>query len=171
MLAFVLATTAGCSIGDLIDSLDSKYYHISGGNGVYLTIKRHATGCMIWSWFNCVASGKSEAICGRDTLRVARDMIDKTIPAGRPRDLWYGNYSIFGYHPRFRNGFEDDEASDFVTAIHDLAARTDECLRVHWKPTGENWTTLDDEGFAECSWGERVKVPGTTLSCGWDGLK
>jgi hypothetical protein len=170
-LGSVLALSAGCSIGDLVDSLDSKYYHISGGNGVYLTIKRHASGCMIYSWFNCVAGGKSQETCARDTLRVAKDIVTRSVPAGRPRDLWNGDYSIFGYHPRFKNAFEDAEAGDFLQAIRDLGSRTDECLRVHWKPTGENWTTLDDEGFAECSWGERVKIPGTSLSCSSDGLR
>lgn len=127
---------------------------------------------MIWNWFNCVAHGKSELTCGRETLRAARNIVDRTV-SGRAKDLWNGDYSIFGYHPRFKNAFEDDEASDFVQAIHDLDQRGDERLRVHWKPSGENWTTLDNEGFAECSWGERIKLPGTNppLSCSWDGIR
>ena len=169
-LALALITASGCSLGRLLDALDGPYYHISAGNGVYITLQRHATECMVWAFNNCKSSGKSDSICGRDVLRTSRGIIEKSL-GGTALDIWLGNYSIAGYHPRLKNGWEDDEADDFATAVYDLASRTDECLRLHWKPTGENWTTIDDEGFAECDWGSYVAVPGTPLHCTATGIR
>lgn len=70
--------------------------------------------------------------------------------------MWNGQYSIFGYHPNIGKSFRDDEGPDFASAVHDMKERGHECLRVHWKPTGTNWTTVNDEGVAECSWGMKL---------------
>lgn len=158
-LMLLLGGATGCSLPSqlnaITDQLESPLYHISAGNGVYITIKRHATGCMKALFNFCKAGGKSDATCGAETLRTARGEIEKGVD-GRARQIWFGEYSVFGYHPRIRNGFEDDEGEDFASAVRDLASRTDECLRLHWKPTGENWTTMDDEGYAECSHGKPI---------------
>jgi hypothetical protein len=86
---------------------------------------------------------------------VARDVIEPKL-YGAAREVWNGDYSVFGWHPDIGKGFRDEEGSDFATAVKDLRSRTDECLRVHWKPTGTNWTTVDDEGIAECDFGKKL---------------
>lgn len=64
---------------------------------------------------------------------------------------------MFGYHPNLGKGFRDGEGGDFADAVRNLERRDQECLRVHWKKTGTNWTTTNDEGVAECSRGERLQ--------------
>lgn len=144
----------GCgAYRDIQEAIEGDYHHISPATGgVYLTIKRHASNDMI-AFFNfCKNDGAADATCGTRVLRTARDiMADKL--HGRALELWNGDYSVFGYHPDLGKGFRDDEGGDFATAVRDLKTRGDECLRVHWKPSGTNWTTVDDEGVAECEWG------------------
>jgi len=148
------AGAIGCgTYRDISEAINGDYHQISPATGgVYLTIKRHATDDMILLFNLCKNEGRADSTCGTRVLRTVRDiMADKL--HGRALELWNGEYSVFGWHPHIGKGFRDDEGGDFATAVRDLKTRTDECLRVHWKATGTNWTTVDDEGVSECSWG------------------
>lgn len=155
--AMLSIAAAGCGKpGPIFAAKSGDYHEISPADwGVYLTIKIHATNGMAAFFHACKSDGKSDKICGRDTLRVARGVLEKQLH-GAAWELWNGDYSIFGYHPHLGKSFDDDQASDLATAVYDLAKRDHECLRVHWKPSGINWTTANDEGIAECSPGKEL---------------
>jgi len=151
---------SGCDTVDQIhDAVYGDYHRLSpaGGGGVNLTIKRHATDAMAAGFHACKNGGnEDDATCGTAILRVARDQLNGQL-RGRAREVWNGDYSVFGYHPNLGKGFRDAEGGDFAEAVGNLESRDNECLRVHWKPSGTNWTTTNDEGVAECSWGQRLQ--------------
>lgn len=159
-IATTLLTLVAVNCGTIENIYTAKsgdYHELSPATGgIYITFKRHATDAMVAFFHVCKNDGKSDATCGRDVLRAARGLLEGKLH-GTALELWNGDYSIFGYHPNIGKGFRDDEAPDFATAVYDLAKRSDECLRIHWKPSGTNWTTVDDEGVAECSWGKKLE--------------
>jgi hypothetical protein len=157
-LLVTLVTSGGCgNIRDINDAMDGDYHSLSPApGGAYLTIKGHATNGMTAFFNNCKNRGDSDSSCGAATLRRARDAITPKIH-GSALGLWNGEYTVYGYHPNIGNGFRDEEGSEFATAVRDLAGRGHECLRVHWKATGTNWTTVDDEGVAECEAGRALE--------------
>lgn len=153
----LLSVAAACgTVKDIYAAKSGDYHELSPATGgIYITFKRHATDAMT-AFFNiCKDDGKSDATCGRDVLRVARGQLETKLH-GAALEVWNGQYSIFGYHPNIGKSFRDDEGPDFASAVHDMKERGHECLRVHWKPTGTNWTTVNDEGVAECSWGMKL---------------
>ena len=155
--ALLCMAAASCGTVENIYAAKSGDYHeLSPADfGVYITFKRHATDAMTVFFHLCKDDGKSDATCGRDVLRVARGQLGGKLH-GAALELWNGQYSIFGYHPNIGKGFRDDEGSDFATAVYDMKKRGHECLRIHWKASGTNWTTVNDEGVAECSWGKKL---------------
>lgn len=157
VFATVLFSTAGCgSIDSVYHAKSGDYHELSPAKGgVYITFKRHATDGMVAFFTVCRNDGKSEATCGRDTLRVARGQITGKLH-GTALDVWNGDYSIFGFHPDLGKGFRDEEGPDFAIAVKDLKSRNHQCLRIHWKPSGTNWTTVQDAGVSECAWGKEL---------------
>jgi len=154
LVAALAMGSMGCGTYNQIhDAVYGDYHRLSPATGgVYLTIKRHASNDMMGFFDLCKNDGFSDATCGTRVLRAANAIMEDKL-RGRALEVWNGDYSVFGYHPHIGKGFRDEEGADFATAVRDLRSRTDECLRVHWKPTGTNWTTVDDEGIAECDWG------------------
>lgn len=157
------ALLAGCGLNEVREAIDGRYHKLSAGNGVYLTIKRIATSCMIYSYDICRSTGKSLQVCGQETLKVSREAIERSLKSPA-KELWNGQGLVYGLHPNIGRGFRDEEAVDFATAIKDLRSRNHECLRMHWKPTGTNWTTMD-ESAAECSHGDPVFYQGEIINC------
>lgn len=157
LAATVSAGSMGCGTIDAVhDAVYGDYHRLSPATGgVYITIKRHAGNGMMTFFDLCKGDGFSDATCGTRTLRAARGVIDGELH-GAALQVWNGQYSVFGWHPHIGKGFRDEEGSDFATAVRDLRSRGHECLRVHWKPTGTNWTTCNDEGVTECEWGKKL---------------
>ncbi len=162
----VIVAAGGCgNVEGIHEAIYGKYHRVSPADfGVYITIKRYATDCMIQEYDICKSKGYSDGDCGKLVLTSSRTQIEKNL-SGRAKELWNGDYSVFGWHPNVGNAFADDEASDLAQAVKDLRSRGHQCLRVHWKPSGENWTTVQDAGVEECSWGERLKINGTPITC------
>lgn len=165
-LGIVVIVVSGCGAVDGIhEAIYGKYHRVSPATGgIYITIKRHATDRMVLGFNLCKSHGRSDDDCGREVLKAARNTI---VPAlsGPAKLLWNGDLPIpilptnpiILWHPNVGNAFADDEAGDFAQAVKNLRSREHQCLRIHWKPTGENWTTVQDEGVAECSLGEPLK--------------
>lgn len=154
LCALLSVAAANCgTVKDIYAAKSGDYHELSPATGgIYITFKRHATDAMTAFFHTCKNDGKSDATCGRDVLRVARGQLESKLH-GAALELWNGKYSIFGYHPNIGKGFRDEEGADFAGAVYDMEDRDHECLRLHWKATGTNWTTVNDEGVAECSWG------------------
>jgi hypothetical protein len=159
LLTAVVPASSGCgTLREIHDAVYGDYHRLSPATlGVYITFKRHATDGMVAFFTACKNDGHSDSVCGTETLRASRDQIEPML-RGRARELWNGQYSVFGYHPHIGKGFRDEEGPDFATAVRDMRARGHECLRIHWKATGTNWTTVNDEGIAECSWGAELNA-------------
>lgn len=152
-----LLSLAACGTVEQIFAAKSGDYHevSPAKGGVHITIKRHATNAMTAFFWLCKDEGKSDSICGRDVLRVARGQLEKQLH-GTALELWNGKYSIFGWHPHIGKGFRDEEGGDIATEIRELKTNGHECLRLTWKPSGTNWTTENDEGVSECGWGKKL---------------
>lgn len=137
------------------EAADDKYHKLSYNppQGVDLTIKRHATDAMV-AFFKGCENNKSANGCAKDLLNISSSKIEGAM-TGRARELWNGQYSIFGYHPNFGKGFYANEAGDLVTAISDLKKRGHKCLCVTWTPGGTNWTTRAAGG--NCTYGSKLK--------------
>jgi hypothetical protein len=152
-----IAATACGNIENVREAISGDYHQLSPATlGVYLTIKRHATDGMVAHFLTCRNKGGSDSACGTKTLRRARATIVPKL-LGDALRAWNGEYPAFGYSPHIGSCFRDEEGMDFATAVRDLAERNHQCLRVHWKSSGTNWTTVQDAGVAECGWGEKLK--------------
>ncbi|HEX8437653.1 hypothetical protein [Archangium sp.] len=150
------ALLAGCGkLQKVREAIDGPYHRLAAGTGgVYLTIKGNATNCMTSFYDGCRKNGESSTACARVLLDLSRGKIEESLE-GRAKELWNGQYSVYGFHPNIGKGFRSEEAGDLATAVQDLRSRNHECLRVHWKPTGTNWTTQDGSA-TECSPGALV---------------
>lgn len=157
-LLIVLLGGGGCAnLEPVHEAIYGQYHRLSPATGgIYITIKRHASDAMMAGFDGCKAEGHGDSYCGTTVLRIARDILEDKL-SGAALQLWNGDYSVYGYHPDIGKGFRDEEGGDFATAVRDLRARGHACLRIHWKPTGTNWTTCADDGVAECSWGTPVQ--------------
>lgn len=163
LASFALHAGCGDRINEVRDAINGPYHKLSVGGGVYVTIKKRATNCMVLGYDLCRNDGGAPSACGQAVLKQARDKIEPSLSSDA-KELWNGELEIGGYHPNLGKGFRDEEGGDLATAIRDLRSRNHECLRVHWLPTGTNWTTMDD-GAAECSLGDPVFLNNQPLNC------
>jgi hypothetical protein len=159
------ALLTGCNLDDVREVIEGPYHQISPANGgVHITFKRHASNCMGLMYQAC-RNEHSEATCGTRTLSDIKGVISAGLK-GAARDAWNSKISVHGFSFDLKTSFAADEGGDFVQAIKDAKAGNRECLRITWKPTGENWTSVNDEGISECDYGSLVKnVDGSVITC------
>jgi hypothetical protein len=154
-IVFSLATVGCGHLENFSEPLNGDYHQLSynAPAGVDMTIQRHATKAMV-SFYDAKGKNTSNEAQAKSLLKIAFDEINKNAK-GRARELWNGNYSIFGYHPNFGKGFRESEWNDLISAIRDMKTRNHECLCVTWTAGGTNWTTRNAGG--KCGWGKKLK--------------